>query len=60
MRKEFLMGYYSLPFDKILSREEVITESLLYEHDVAELAVINATELAKKKKLLLTLRKPKP
>jgi hypothetical protein len=50
--KEFLMGYYSLPFGyEILSREEVITESLLYEHDVAELAVINATELAKKKKL---------
>ena len=52
--KEYLMGYFSLPFGyEVLSREEVIAENLLYEHDVAELAVINATELAKKKKLMV-------
>lgn len=52
VNKERTVGYQNLPYGyNILSRTEVNNEQLLIDHDVAELAVLNATELAKKKKL---------
>ncbi len=50
--KSGAMGFTSLPFGyDILESETVIDESQLYDHYVAELAVVNATEIAKAKKL---------
>ena len=52
VNKERTVGFQNLPFGyNILSRTEVNVESMWFDHDVAELAVINATELARKKKL---------
>ena len=52
VNKERTVGYQNLPYGyNILSRTEVNNEQLLINHDVAELAVINATEIARKKKL---------
>ncbi|MBQ9949376.1 MAG: hypothetical protein IJO93_01485 [Clostridia bacterium] len=54
VNKERTVGYQNLPYGySILSRKEVNTEFMLVDHDVAELAVINATELARKKKLTI-------
>ncbi len=45
-------GFANLPFGySLMDREEVVNEQTIWNHDVAELAVINAQELAKAKKL---------
>lgn len=52
VNKERTVGYQNLPYGyNILSRSEVNNEYMLIDHDVAELAVINAQEIARKKKL---------
>lgn len=54
INKEHTVGYQNLPYGyKVLSRKEVNSEWMLVDHDVAELAVLNATELARKKKLTI-------
>ncbi len=46
------LGYTTLPFGyRILKDDRVINEQLLFDHDVAHLAVINAKEYAKMKKI---------
>ena len=48
------VGFYSLPFGaEILSDSKVSQENLLFRHNVAELAVINAQERAKSKKFTM-------
>lgn len=48
------MGYYALPFGHaILSPDEVNPEDMLFEHDSAELLVLNAKEKAKAKQLTM-------
>ena len=55
VNKERTVGFQNLPYGyNILSRTEINSESMLIDHDVAELAAINANELAKKKKLTVT------
>ena len=45
-------GFYSMPFGyKLLQRSSVVAENLLFDHDTAELAVLNAKEKAKAKQL---------
>lgn len=52
VNKERTVGYQNLPYGyNILSRKEVNNEYMLIDHDVAELAVINAQEIARRKKL---------
>ena len=47
-------GYYPLPFGyKILQRSSVVAENLLFDHDTAELTVLNAKEKAKAKQLTI-------
>lgn len=54
VNKERTVGFQNLPYGySILSRSEVNNEQMLIDHDVAELAVLNATELARKKKLTI-------
>ena len=54
VNKERTVGYQNLPYGySILSRTEVNSEYMLTDHDVAELAVINAQEIARKKKLTI-------
>lgn len=46
------VGFYSLPFGlEFLRKPRVTQEDMLFDHSVAELAVINAREKAKSKKL---------
>ncbi len=46
------VGFYSLPFGlEFLRKPQVTQEDMLFDHSVAELAVINAREKAKSKKL---------
>ena len=48
-------GYYSLPFGSaILEKPRLVAEEMLFHHDVAELAVLNAYEKAKAKQLTMT------
>ena len=45
-------GFYPMPFGyKLLQRSSVVAENLLFDHDTAELAVLNAKEKAKAKQL---------
>lgn len=54
VNKERTVGFQNLPYGySILSRTEVNNEYMLVDHDVAELAAINANEMAKKKKLTI-------
>ncbi len=47
-------GYYQLPFGyKVLQRASVAAENLLFDHDSAELVVLNAKEKAKAKQLTI-------
>lgn len=47
-------GFYPLPFGyKILQRASVVAENLLFDHDTAELIVLNAKEKAKAKQLTM-------
>ena len=49
-------GYYTLPFGlEFLKNHKVIQEDMLFDHSVAELAVLNAKEKAKAKKLTVLL-----
>ena len=46
------VGYYTLPFGlEFLRNPKVISEDMLFDHSYAELAVLNAKEKAKSKKL---------
>ena len=48
------LGCYNLPFGySILQQNKVIAENMLFEHTVAELAVLNAKEKAKAKALTM-------
>ena len=47
-------GFYSLPFGySILKKSRVYSEDMLFDHSVAELAVLNAMEKAKSKQLTM-------
>lgn len=47
-------GYYALPFGySILRKNKVAAEEMLFDHSVAELAVLNAREKAKAKQLTI-------
>ena len=47
-------GFYSLPFGySILKKAKVYSEDMLFDHSVAELAVLNAREKAKAKQLTM-------
>ena len=49
-------GFSNLPFGySTIARETVVNEQTLWNHDVAELAVINAQETAKAKKLTVAI-----
>lgn len=48
------VGYYDLPFGySIMSKNKVASEDMLFEHSVAELAVLNAKEKARAKQLTM-------
>ena len=48
------VGYYTLPFGlEFLGRPKVTPEDMLFDHSYAELAVLNAKEKAKSKKLTI-------
>lgn len=52
--KGVAVGYASLPFgSEILASERLAAEDLLFDHSVAELAVLNARERAKAKSLTM-------
>lgn len=47
-------GYYQLPFGySILRKNKVYSEDMLFDHSIAELAVLNAREKAKAKQLTI-------
>lgn len=49
-----LVGFFNHPIGyDILKPDQVMNESILYNHDIAELAVLNAEEKAKRKELTL-------
>ncbi|MBQ2713010.1 MAG: hypothetical protein IJF71_06470 [Clostridia bacterium] len=50
--KDSLVGYAKLPFGyEVISNDRIVFEHTLHRHAVGELAVVNATEIAKAKKL---------
>ncbi len=49
-----LVGFFNHPIGyEILTPDKIVNESTLYNHDIAELAVLNAEEKAKRKELTL-------
>lgn len=54
MNKGIVIGNLDLPFGwDIMKQPKVVAENMLFSHDVAELAVINAKEKAKAKQLTM-------
>ena len=52
--KGLMLGSIDIPFGwDILTKQKPVAENMLFEHDVAELAVINAQEKAKAKQLTM-------